>query len=110
MNDEMLYLIIVGVLALAIIVWIVDIAKHAQLKRYRKIHIGMSEVDMLAIMGGGYNMSSLKGDKRKYEWRINARSSGTSYKGYSTRSYTGVKKVDIYTKNGFVEEIRPYNV
>ncbi len=57
-------------------------------------------------MGGGYNKSSLKNNRFKYEWRMNA----TSYGQYGVRSYQGVKKVDIYIKDGVVEEIRPYNV
>ena len=62
------------------------------------------------IMGEGYNRSFLKNNRVKYEWRINATSVGSSYKGTSFRSYSGVKKVTIYTKNGFVEEVKPYNV
>lgn len=78
-----------------------------QLKRYVNIEIGMSETDMLNIMGGGYNKSSLKNNRFKYEWRINASSYSN---GFGGRKYSGVKKVDIYVKDGLVEEIRPYNV
>ena len=81
-----------------------------QLQRYWDVKIGMSEKEMLDIMGVGYNRSFLKNNRVKYEWRINATSVGSSYKGISFRSYSGVKKVSIYTKNGFVEEVRPYNV
>jgi glutamine amidotransferase-like uncharacterized protein len=61
-------------------------------------------------MGEGYNRSLLKNNRVKYEWRINATSTGSSYKGFSTRSYSGVKKVTIYVKDGRVEEVRPYNI
>lgn len=81
-----------------------------QLDRYWDVEIGMTENEMLAIMGDGYNRSLLKNNRVKYEWRINATSYGSSYKGISTRSYSGVKKVTIYTKNGYVEEVKPYNV
>ena len=81
-----------------------------QLQRYWDVEIGMSEEEMLGIMGEGYNRSFLKNNCVKYEWRINATSVGTSYKGTNFRSYSGVKKVTIYTKNGFVEEVKPYNV
>ena len=70
----------------------------------------MKESEMLSIMGGGYNRSLLKNNRIKYEWRINATSTGVSNRGVSSRSYSGVKKVDIYTKDGYVEEVRPYNV
>lgn len=81
-----------------------------QLQRYWNVEIGMPEEEMLDIMGEGYNRSFLKNNRVKYEWRINATSVGSSYKGTSFRSYSGVKKVTIYTKNGFVEEVKPYNV
>lgn len=81
-----------------------------QLQRYWDIEIGMPEEEMLNIMGEGYNRSFLKNNRVKYEWRINATSVGYSYKGTSFRSYSGVKKVTIYTKNGYVEEVKPDNV
>lgn len=84
--------------------------KLEQLQRYWDIEIGMSEAEMLNIMGGGYNRSLLKNNRIKYEWRINASGYNSSYKGFSARSYSGVKKVTIYTKNGLVEEVKPYNV
>lgn len=84
--------------------------KVEQLQRYWEVQIGMPEQLMLEIMGEGYNRSLLKNNRVKYEWRINASSYGSSYKGFSTRSYSGVKKVTIYTKNGVVEEVKPYNV
>ena len=82
----------------------------AQLQRYWDVEIGMTENEMLSVMGGGFNRSLLKDNRVKYEWRINATSYGSSYNGFSTRSYTGVKKVTIYTKNGFVEEVKTHNV
>lgn len=84
--------------------------KIEQLQKYWNVKIGMTENKMLSIMGGGYSRSLLKNNRTKYEWRINASSYGTFYKGFSTRTYTGVRKVAIYTRNGYVEEIRPYNV
>ena len=93
-----------------IIVLSVNRKKLEQLQRYMDIEIGMTEDEMLDIMGEGFNRSLLKNNRIKYEWRINASSYGSSFKGFSTRSYSGVKKVTIYTKNGLVEEVRPYNV
>lgn len=115
MNDMA---VIFGVMA-AVIILIIIIAvavgagakeKVQQLQRYWDVEIGMPEEVMLEIMGGGYNRSLLKNGRTKYEWRINATSYGSSYKGISTRSYSGVKKVTIYTKNGYVEEVKPFNV
>jgi N-acetylglucosamine-6-phosphate deacetylase len=36
--------------------------------------------------------------------------SAKKYRGVSVRKYSGVSKVDIYCKNGRVEEVRPYNI
>ena len=112
--DAILYVTLIIFVVVAL--WAVLHARHAsrkqleQLQRYWNVEIGMPEEEMLDIMGEGYNRSFLKNNRVKYEWRINATSVGSSYKGTSFRSYSGVKKVTIYTKNGFVEEVKPYNV
>ena len=93
-----------------IVVFILQHRKRKQLQQYWNVEIGMSEEMMLQIMGNGFNRSLLKNGRVKYEWRINASSSGYSYKGYSTRYYSGVKKVSIYVRAGYVEEVLPYNV
>lgn len=103
----MIFIILLIAITLSIYV---GIKKTRQLQKYWDVEIGMSEDEMLSIMGKGYNRSLLKNNRVKYEWRINASSYGTSYKGVSSRTYTGVKKVTIYTKNGYVEEVKPYNV
>ena len=84
--------------------------KRKQLKRYLRIEIGMPENEMLLIMGDGFVRSLLKDNRKKYEWRMNATSTAVSHNGISVRSYDGVKKVDIIVKDGYVEEVRPYNV
>lgn len=110
MGEWGLITILVVSLVLSVIAFCIGIKKHRQLQRYWDIEIGMTEDEMLDIMGDGSNRSLLKNNRIKYEWRINASSYGSSYKGFSSRSYLGVKKVTIYTKNGFVEEVKPYNV
>jgi len=84
--------------------------KRKQLRRYWEIEVDMPEDEMLLIMGEGYNRSYLKNNRTKYEWRINSYSYGSYHNGLSVRNYPGVQKVVIYTKNGYVEEIKPYNV
>jgi len=106
MSDNVIKWMIIGFIALFIWAIVEGITKRKQLKKYERINVGMDEGTMLSIMGKGYNKSSLKNDRIKYEWRINASSYG--HNGF--RTYTGVKKVAIYVKNGFVEEIKPYNV
>lgn len=81
-------------------------AKRKQLKTSQTIPIGMSEAKMLSLMGGGYTRSLLKNGRTKYEWRINA----SSYSSHGTTSYSGVQKATIYCKDGFVEEVRGFNI
>lgn len=104
--EELAVLLIIFCFVVVILSIVGMISKRKQLRRYNQINIGMSEKEMLKIMGGGYNKSSLKNGRKKFEWRINA----TSYSSKGFRSYSGVSKVEIYTRNGRVEEIKPYNV
>ena len=108
--NQLLYLFILFLFLLFALALIVNYSKISKLKRYKMIDLGMKESEMLSIMGTGYNRSLLKNNRTKYEWRIRATSHGVSHNGVSSRSYSGVKKVDIYTKDGYVEEVRPYNV
>ncbi len=73
---------------------------------YKRLRLGMSEEEMLAIMKGHYNKSYLKDNRIKCEWRYNNGMSG-SIKGL--RFYSGVSKCTVYLKNGVIEEIRPFN-
>ena len=99
----------IGVL-LAVVKYIVEKRSLGKLQKYWDVEIGMTDHEMLSIMGEGYSRGILKNNRVKYEWRINAKSYGSSFKGVSVRSYTGVRKVTIYTRNGYVEEIKPYNI
>ena len=90
---------------------IFKIPQDVQQNKVSLITLGMPEDEMLAIMGNRYNKSLLKNNRVKYEWRYsNGGSYGSSFKGFSTRFYSGVRKVDIYCKNGFVKEVKPYNL
>ena len=113
--EKTIYILIMLIILVPIFIsmfWAIGKSRQRleQLQRYWDVQIGMPEYIMLDIMGDGYNRSLLKNNRVKYEWRINASSYGSSYKGISTRSYSGVKKVTIYCKDGYVEEIKPYNV
>lgn len=113
MYDTIIWTLVIMIVVISVVFVIafsIGNKKLVQLQRYWDVEIGMTENEMLDIMGDGFNRSLLKNNRVKYEWRINASSYGSSYKGFSTRSYSGVKKVTIYTKNGLVEEVKPYNV
>ena len=80
--------------------------RFKRLRRYLDIQIGMSEQDMLDIMGDGYSRSLLKDNRIKYDWRV-------TFSNYN--SSTGVGSllnsgVSVYTKDGYVEEVKPYNI
>lgn len=109
--------LIVVFVVLAVITILIDVAmgltiirKREKLRRYQKVEIGMSENEMLDIMGDGYNRSLLQNNRVKYEWCMKASSAAYYDRGVSTRSYSGDRKVDIYVKDGYVEEIIPDNV
>ena len=105
-----LHYLIIAALFFYIIAIVKTVRKRNRLKRYVEVQIGMPETEMIRIMGNDFNKSSLRNNRCKYEWRFNAMSSGHSYRGSSYRVYQGVRKVDIYVRNGRVEEIRPFNV
>ena len=110
MSDRKIWIIIAllfGIIFLLFLMILVSASKRLrQLQRYWDVEIGMTEEEMLDIMGNGYSRSLLKNNRVKYEWRINATSYGSSYQGFSTRSYSGVKKVTIYIKDEVVEEVK----
>ena len=107
MSESMIGIMFAGIGILLVLYILIMVSQREQLKRYESVTIGMPEEDMLKIMGSGYNKSSLKNNRFKYEWRINATSAKN---GLGGRMYSGVRKVAIYIKDGKVEEIRPYNV
>ena len=104
------YQIIFAFIALCVVIIVIAGIKGArkkqQLLRSEMIEIGMSEREMLEIMGSGYTLSKLKDNRTKYEWRIKASSYGRN--GY--RTYSGVQRATIYCRNGVVEEVRGMNL
>lgn len=114
MPSGAIILIVMGIimLAAAVVGAIVHSANvSSQRSKIDNITLGMPQQQMLSIMGSGYNRSLLKNNRTKYEWRFSyAHNTGTSYRGISSRTYSGVRKVAIYCKDGYVEEVKPYNV
>ena len=85
--------------------------RNDQRDKVDSIYLGMPEKEMLLILGTNYNRSLLKNGRTKYEFRFSESGSfGVYGNGMSMRTYHGVRKVTIYCKDGFVEEVRPYNV
>ena len=80
--------------------------RFKRLRRYLDIQIGMSEQDMLDIMGDGYSRSLLKDNRIKYDWRVTF-SNYNSSTGVGSLLNSGVR---VYTKDGYVEEVKPYNI
>ncbi len=92
LNGGMFYVVLFSMILtiLAVVIVVSDIG-GVHLENYEKVSIGMSEEEMIKIMGKKYNKSSFKGNRFKYEWRIN----GTSTSFGGTRFYSNVRKVDI---------------
>ena len=113
-NSTPMIILYIALFVLFVIALFLNIRKaqkrNKQLLQYWQVYQGMPESEMLSIMGSGYSRNLLKNNRIKYEWRISAISHGSSFKGYSVRSYTGVKKVSIYVKNGYVEEVKTLNI
>lgn len=98
------YMLFMILIVIFIAIWRARFKKN--MRRYEKIGLGMSEAEVLKIMGNKYNKSLLKNNRTKYEWRY-SNGMSSSYKG--ARFYSGVSKVDIYFKDGIVEEVKPFN-
>lgn len=92
LSTETIIIISLIVLTLCIIASFFLPDKLKRMKKYTDIYIGMSESDMLEIIGGGYAKSSLKNGVTKYEWRIN----GSSYTTSRPANYGGVHYADTY--------------
>lgn len=86
--------------------------RDKQLDKVESIELGMSEDEMLDTMGGRYNKSLMWNGRVKYSWRFSNGRSYANKRSYrpNERVYSGIRKVDIYCSNGFVDEIRPYNL
>ena len=96
------------------------------LRNYVKIQPGMSEADVIGIMGERYNKGFFEDGRIELEWRVNAVSSektlggavGTSngsiggglYAGESIKEDLGVSKVTVVFREDKVVEVRPHNV
>ena len=76
--------------------------------------LGMSEDEMLEIMGDNYNRSLLRDGITMYEWIYSSGGVvGSAYMsngiGFGGGTKINGSKVDIVCRNGVVEEVRPYN-
>lgn len=94
-----LFVSIVTGLVLSFLFICKTLRKYHRLKKYADVTVGMKKEEMLTIMGNGYSKSLLRNNREKYEWRIL----------FGSGSYR-VIKVDIYVKDGYVEEVRPFNL
>lgn len=102
-----IFIIFIVIFIIAIIIGFAT--KETQRSKVDSITLGMSEGEMLEIMGNRCTKSLLKNNRTKYEFRF-SNATSTSVRGTGTRVYSGVRKVVIYCKDGVVEEVRPYNV
>lgn len=93
--DSVFWLVLI-IFAVGAVCVNMDKRKLEQSRRHKKVELGMPEDKMLEIMGGGYSRRLLTNNRVEYEWHINE------------SRFSGVMKVTIYTKDGRVEEVKPY--
>lgn len=88
---------LLGLLALFILITIYSVhlalAKMRQLEASEKLREGMTEHDVLKIMGEGFIKEQVD-DDAVYIW-----------KGNVSKNYSGIKEVKVYVKNGLVSKI-----
>ena len=99
------------ILMVVLFVWsIIDITvKKITLNHYKKVSIGMSEEEMLSVMGGRPSVSNYQ-NRKKFEWFIKAVSSTTYNNGIANTVHSPKKSVVITTENGKVISIEPHNI
>lgn len=88
---------------------VTGIRRIKTLKHYRNVQIGMSEEEMLSIMGGHPSVSNYQ-HKKKFEWFIRGTSSTYYNNGIASTMYDPKKSVVITTENGVVTAIEPHNI
>lgn len=109
-------IIIVSLIIVAIILAVVYFRKYGShtiqpRSLVDRVTIGMTEHEMISIMGENYTKSLLKNSRIKYEYLFqNAHSVGSYCFGINSRKYYGAAKAVIYCKNGYVEEVKSYNI
>ena len=99
------------ILMLVRFVWsIVSITmKKITMKHYKKVRIGMSEEEMLSVMGGRPSISNYQ-NKKKFEWFMKGGSSTYYNNGIANTVHTPKQSVVITTENGIVTAIEPHNI
>lgn len=97
-----------------VIIWMVSAfiigrVRITTLKHYKKVQIGMSEEEMLSVMGGNPSVSNFQ-HKKKFEWFIKGTSSTYYNNGIASTMHNPKKSVVITTENGKVTAIVPNNI
>lgn len=80
--------------------------KKARLYRYEEIELGMSEDEVIDLMGFNYSENLLGRGKTKYEWRLN----GFGFIRYGIFHWIPTKSVEVYVKNGKVYKVLANNM
>lgn len=80
--------------------------KKARLYKYEEIELGMSEDEVIDLMGFNYSENLLGRGKTKYEWRLN----GFGFIRYGFFHWMPTKSVEVYVKNGKVYKVLANNM
>lgn len=82
------------------------IIRKARLYRYEEIEIGMSEDEVIDLMGFHYSQSLLSRGRTKYEWKVN----GSMFLNNGIFHFIPTKSVEVYVKGGEVYKVLSHNM
>lgn len=80
--------------------------RKARLYRYEDIEIGMTEEEVIDLMGFNYTQSLLGRGKIKYEWKVN----GVGFWQFRMFNWIPSKSVEVYIKRGKVYKVLANNM
>lgn len=101
-------MVILGIIIIAMAFGLIieRMIRKARLYKYEDIEIGMTEDEVIDIMGFNYTQNLLGHGKIKYEWKIN----GVGFWQFGLFNWMPTKSVEVYVKNGKVYKVLANNM
>ena len=114
--ESWIYLILIGGFAFALYV-VISAAKKEQeasrafIENHKKIHPGMTKVQVINILGSNYTQSYLKSGIEKLEWRHRQVGySGRIAKGAYVHTSSLTRRISVKFKDNVVVEVNCLNM
>ncbi len=105
MNYNLFIAIILGiVLIISLPVILFCIREHSQFSKSRKVTVGMPAEKMLKIMGREHERIFCRNKEIRYIWRLK----GSAYTSSGITYYSGIRTVEIATKDNVVVSVKRY--